>query len=305
MTAEALAEKLEVSKRTIYRDIGALSGSGVPIYADGGPGGGYALLDSYRTTLNGLNQEEIRSLFLLMSPGPLADLGIDQTLQTAVLKLTSALPDRHYDQPEFVRQRFYLDAAGWFQVDEAVPHLDTIQEAVWSERAVNLSYRAPRGRLSVRIISPLGLVAKSGIWYVVASTGNGLRVYRISRITDVDWTDSEFERPSGFDLVQFWKDWAADYESSLPQYPVTLRVAPELVPTLPFIWGERVRTELPQFEADREGWRLLDYLFERKEEAEMRILGLGGLVEVVEPEELRTAVLKSAQDVVALYLKDK
>lgn len=304
MTAESLALVLEVSKRTIYRDIDALSSAGVPIYADGGPGGGYALIDSYRTTLNGLNQEEIRSLFLLMTPGPFSDLGISPALNSAVLKLTSALPNRHYDQPDFVRRRFYLDAGGWFQRNEAVPHLKTIQEAVWSDRQILISYRPRVGEVGQRTLSPLGLVAKSNIWYLVADTDRGKRVYRVSRIETVEWTVNQFMREPSFELVDYWMKWVADYEASLPQYPVTLRIAPDVVSILPFIWGENVRIPLERSQSDANGWRILDYTFERMEEAEYRILGLGASVEVIAPDELRAAVLESAQQIVMQYKQE-
>ena len=305
MTAGALAEELAVSKRTIYRDIDALSGTGVPIYADGGPGGGYALIDSYRTTLTGLNQNEIRSLFMLFTPGPLSDLGISQSLKAVILKLTSALPDRHYDQAMFVRQRLYLDAAGWFQPDEPVPHLRTIQEAVWLGRQLHLSYRQRMGKVSQRLISPLALVAKSGIWYLVADTDKGVRVYRVSRIEGVAWTPNHFTRPSTFDLVDFWIEWVADYEANLPQYPVTLRIGPDLLPTLPYILGENVRSLLEQAEPDANGWRILNYTFEQMEEAQARILGMGASAEVIAPDALRTAVSESAQKVVERYMSSQ
>jgi predicted DNA-binding transcriptional regulator YafY len=302
MTAEVLAKELSVSKRTIYRDIDALSGAGVPIYADGGPGGGYALIDSYRTSLNGLNQEEIRSLFLLITPGPLSELGISQSLNTAILKLTSALPDRHYDQPDFVRRRFHLDSGGWFQSAERVPHLGTLQEAVWSDRQIQIfCRRRPDGEVKRRLISPLGLVAKSNIWYLVADTEKGRRVYRVSRVEGVEWTSNYFTREPSLDLVDFWNKWVAEYEASLPQYPVTIRVGPDLISTLPYIWGEQIRSLLEQSAVDAQGWRTLNYTFERKEEAQARILGLGAAVEVLAPDELRTAVQEAAQKLAQLY----
>ena len=139
MTAEELAAELEVSKRTIYRDIDALSIAGVPVYASGGPGGGYAVLDSYRTSLTGLNENEIRALFMLTIPGPISDLGVSQQLKAAILKMTSSFSDDHYEHADYLRQRLHLDAASWFQTDEPVPHLKTVQEAVWQDRQLLLA----------------------------------------------------------------------------------------------------------------------------------------------------------------------
>jgi predicted DNA-binding transcriptional regulator YafY len=301
MTAEELANELEVSKRTIYRDIDALSMAGVPVYANGGPGGGYALLDSYRTTLTGLNEDEIRALFILTIPSPISDLGVSQQLKAAILKLTSTLAGDHHKHVDYLRQRLHLDAASWFQTDEPVPHLKVVQEAVWQDRQLVLSYRRRNGAVSERTISPYGLVAKASIWYLVAATDNGMRVYRVSRIEAVQITQTHFARPQDFDLAKFWADWVIGYKASLLKYPVTLRIGPDLIPVLPYILGEGVQSLVEQAEPDSEGWRVVDYTFERIEEAQAYVLGMGASVDVIAPEELRVSVLKLATDVVAHY----
>ncbi len=301
MTAEELADELEVSKRTIYRDIDALGIAGVPVYANGGPGGGYALLDSYRTTLTGLNDHEIRALFMLTIPGPLADLGVNQQLKAAILKLTSSFAADHHEHADYLRQRLHLDPAGWFQADEPVPHLKTVQEAAWQDRQLVLSYRRRNGTVSSRTISPFGLVAKASIWYLVAATDRGMRVYRVSRIESVQMTQAHFIRPQGFDLAEFWTDWVIGYKASLPKYPVTLRIGPDLIPVLHNILGYDVRPLLEQARPDSEGWRVVDHTFEKFEEAQTYVLGMGASVDVIAPEELRASVLKIAADVVAHY----
>ncbi len=301
MTAEELANELEVSKRTIYRDIDALSVAGVPVYANNGPGGGYALLDSYRTTLTGLNEGEIQALFMLTIPSPISDLGVGQQLKSAVLKLTSTLTSDHHQHADYLRQRLHLDAASWFQSDEPVPHLKVVQEAVWQDRQVFLSYRRRNGTVSKRTISPYGLVAKASIWYLVAATDQGMRVYRASRIESVQMSQTHFSRPQDFDLAKFWTDWVTSYKASLPKYPVTLRIGPDLVSILPYILGEGVRSLIEQVEPDSEGWRIVDHTFEKIEEAQTYVLGMGASVDVIAPEELRMSVLKLATDVVAHY----
>ena len=301
MTAEELANELEVSKRTIYRDIDALSVAGVPVYANGGPGGGYALLDSYRTTLTGLNENEIRALFMLTIPGPISDLGVSQQLKAAILKLTSSFTDDHNEHANYLRQRLHLDAASWFQTDEPVPHLKTVQEAVWQDRQLVLSYRRRNGAVSERTISPYGLVAKASIWYLVAATERGMRVYRVSRIEAVQITQTHFSRPQDFDLAEFWAGWMISYKTNLPKYPVTLRIGPDLIPVLPYILGDDVRSHVEQIQPDSEGWRVIDFTFERIEEAQTYVLGMGASVDVIAPEELRISVLKLATDVVAHY----
>lgn len=301
MTAEELANELEVSKRTIYRDIDALSVAGVPVYANGGPGGGYTLLDNYRTTLTGLNENEIRALFMLTIPGPISDLGVSQHLKAAILKLTSSFADDHNEHANYLRQRLHLDATSWFQTDEPVPHLKTIQEAVWQDCQLVLSYRRSNGEVSERTISPYGLVAKASIWYLVAATEQGMRVFRVSRIEAIQMTQIHFTRPQDFDLAEFWVGWVISYKNSLPKYPVTLRIGPDLVPVLPYILGNDVRALVEQAQPNSEGWRIVDYTFERIEEAQTYVLGMGASVDVIAPEELRIRVLELATDVVAHY----
>ena len=304
MTAQKLAEELEVSERTIYRDIDALSTAGVPVYAERGPGGGCALLDSYRTNLTGLTQDEVRALFMLSIPAPLIDLGVSQELKTALLKLSAALPaSRRYDE-ERVRQRVHLDSVGWFQPREPVPHLQTIQQAIWQDRRLDLTYTYPFGFGAEveRLVDPYGLVAKTSIWYLVCARDGRMRVYRVSRVSDARISDESFERPADFDLTAFWQAWCAEVEENRPRYPVTLRVAPELIPLLPRYFNGQIHAPVEQAEPpDAEGWITLALFFETLEDARERILGLGRAVKVLEPEALRKSVLDFATQIVALY----
>jgi len=155
--------------------------------------------------------------------------------------------------------------------------------------------------VSERTISPYGLVAKASIWYLVAATDKGMRVYRVSRIESVQMTQTHFVRPQDFDLPKFWADWVIDYKASLPKYPVTLRIGPDLIPVLPYILGDNVRSLVEQAQPDSEGWRVVDHTFERIEEAQTYVLGMGASVDVIAPKELRASVLKLALDVVAHY----
>jgi len=301
MTAEELATELEVSKRTIYRDIEALCIAGVPVYADLGPGGGYALLDSYRTSLTGLNENEIQALFMLTIPGPISDLGVSQQLKAAILKLTSSFTNEHSEHTDFLRQRLHLDAASWFQTEEPVPHLKIIQEATWQDRQLELSYRRRSGMMSKRIVSPYGLVAKASVWYLVAATDKGMRVYRVSRVESAQMTQTHFARTQDFELAKFWTDWVCEYQASLPKYPVILRVAPEMIPVLPSILGDDIQARVEQAQTDSKGWRVVKHTFERIEEAQTYLLGMGSSVDVIAPKELRANILKIATDVVAHY----
>ena len=297
-----LARELGVSVRTIYRDIEALSAAGIPVYAERGPTGGCALLDTYRTTLTGLTQAEVQALFTLSIPEPLEALGLGQKLKTALLKLSASLrPDQHGDEARI--QRLHLDSSGWFQSGENVPHLSTIQQAVWEDRKLHMTYRLESFDAQVeRFVMPYGLVAKAGVWHLVCAWREQFRVYRVARVVDVRLSEETFTRAPDFDLSAFWKQWCAAYENNAPYFPVTARITPALVHVLPYYFGDRVERLLAQAgPPDADGWITLTLPFESFEAARERILGMGRAVEVIEPEALRLSVADFAQQIVALY----
>jgi predicted DNA-binding transcriptional regulator YafY len=302
LTADKLARELEVSVRTIYRDIDALSAAGVPVYAERGPGGGCALLDSYRTDLTGLTRDEVRALFMLSIPAPLSELGVSQELKAALLKLSAALPSRRRSDEERVRQRIHLDSTWWFQSEEPVPHLQTIQRAVWQDRKLWINHRLRFGAQAEHLVDPYGLVAKANVWYAVCAREGVERVYRVSRVLDARIADESFERPMDFSLADFWDQWCAEYEANRPTYPVTARIAPDLVDLLPMYLGERVRDVIADAgPADAEGWIRLTLPFESLEAARGPILGMGRAIEVLAPRALRNSVADFAAQIVELY----
>jgi predicted DNA-binding transcriptional regulator YafY len=298
MTARALAHELEVNKRTIYRDVDALCAAGVPVYADPGPGGGYALLDSYRTTLTGLNTDEVRALFMLSIPAPLAQLGVGQELKAALLKLVAALPGPRRQEEERVRQRIHLDAVAWTQPAEPVPHLQALQEAVWQDRKLSITYRLPFAGPVEVLVEPLGLVAKAALWYLVAARREQVRAYRVSRLMDARLTEETFARPADFDLAAFWEGWCRDVEARRQSYLVTVRVAPALVPLVvrEFPLGEKLDGR-----PDAAGWLTLTLPFEGLEDARTRLLPLGGDIEVLAPRALRLSLADFARQIAARY----
>ena len=302
LTAQELANELEVSVRTIYRDIDALSVAGVPVYTERGPGGGCALLDDYRTTLTGLTPDEVRALFMLSIPAPLAELGVDGELKAALLKLSAALPPGSRSEEERARQRIHLDPYGWSEPREAVPHLQAIQEAVWLDCRLRLTYQLPFSARAEWVVAPYGLVAKAGAWYLVCGRRDHTHVYRVSDVLEAKLSSESFERPPGFDLVAFWKTWCARAEVNRPYYPVTARVEPTLVPWLPFWLGDGARDAIaaagPQ---DDEGWITVVLPFESLEEARLRLLGFGRAIEVLEPQVLRQTIADYAAQIVELY----
>ncbi|MCP5098059.1 MAG: WYL domain-containing protein [Chloroflexi bacterium] len=301
MTAQTLAKELEVSERTIYRDIDALSCAGVPVYGEPGPEGGYALIDSFRTNLTGLTEGEVRALFMLTVPAPLADLGVSQELRTALLKLSAALPQARRHDESWIRQRFHLDATWWQQSDAPFPHLQTIHTAVLQDRKLHIVYETAVAVKLDRIVSPYGLVAKAGIWYLVSATADAIRVHRVSDLLDVCLSDEPFTRQKEFDLAAFWRNWCAAFETHLSDFAVTVRVAPSFVPILPKYFGSAVRAKIANATPDTDGWIKLELTFKSFEAARERLLGFGRGVEVLEPRALQRSILDYAEQIVALY----
>lgn len=302
MTAAELARELEVSVRTVYRDIEALSVAGVPVYTESGPGGGCALVDGYRTTLTGLTEEEARALFMLSIPAPLAQLGVADELKSALLKLAAALPATRRGEEEHARNRVYVDAVDWSAGNEAVPHLRALYQAVWDDLRLHLIYRTFLGIEVGQTVEPLGLVAKAGVWRLIYAYGGRIRVRHVSDIRGASVTDERFTRPPDFNLVAFWQTACAEREAHRWPFLATVRLAPALIPHLTHYCGERARDLLAQAEpADAAGWVTATLPFESFEAARERILGFGGAAEVLAPEALRRSVADFAAQILSRY----
>jgi predicted DNA-binding transcriptional regulator YafY len=304
LTAQQIADELEVSVRTVYRDVEALGEAGVPVYAELGAGGGYQLLDGYRTRLTGLTPREAGSIFLAGVPDAAAELGLGAVLTTAQLKLRAALPARLNRQVDEIRDRFHLDAAGWFRETETHPHLSALAGAVWNRRRCRMRYRRWRAPHEVdRLIEPLGIVLKAGVWYFVASVGGELRTYRVATILDLVVLAETFERPEDFDLARTWADWAADFERRLHRDVATVRLAPAALERIPYLMtramARNVRDGLGP--PDEDGWTTVTLPIESVRHAHAEFLRLGEDVEVLEPAELRDLMRASAIAMTRLY----
>jgi predicted DNA-binding transcriptional regulator YafY len=232
MTARDLAEQLEVSERTIYRDLEALSMAGIPIYTERGPGGGCSLLDGYQTKLTGLTETEVQALFLLTMAAPLADLGLGKALEEALLKLTASLPASSREQVKQLHQRFLVDATWWHHTADAQVTLQTIQQAIWQNCKLHIVYTQDNEMRCEQIIEPYGLVAKAGVWYLVSADRSSYHVYRVSRIHSATMTGERFIRANDFDLANCWSDYCAWVEHEHPLYAIPLRLAPDEVSTV-------------------------------------------------------------------------
>jgi predicted DNA-binding transcriptional regulator YafY len=299
LTAGALAERLEVSTRTIHRDMEALSMAGVPVYAERGAGGGWVLPDSFRTDVTGLTESEIQALLVSMPTRVLSDLGLERASDAALIKLLASMPGTSRRDAERARQRIHIDGAGWHQSEEAVPALAALQEAVWLDRKVRITYRRGDGTIVERVVDPLGLVAKGRLWYLVASVDGELRTYRVSRVQAVDLTSEPSIRPAEFDLAAFWAHSAAELVANLPRYPIVVRVAPEAVRRL-WIPGAYARVEQVG-QPEEDGWQRVHLTLQTEAEACSYALGFGALMEVVEPVALRERVVRTAGEIAAFY----
>lgn len=299
MTAQQLADEMEVSVRTIYRDADQLAAAGIPVYADRGPAGGYQLLDGYRTRLTGMTEDEARSLFFAGIPGPAAELGLGAVLATAQLKLLAALPADLRSRAGRIRERFHLDAPGWFSEADTTPELGSVADAVWNQRRLRIEYRRSGSSDAPRTIEPLGLVLKSGVWYLVAETEGSddpPRTYRISRIRSVEVLEDHFERPDGFDLAAHWAASIAAYEADLPRLAVTVRVDPARMWVLGIQVGSAAIHRAERLEVDDpDGWSHLRLEVDWPDEAAHRLVGVGDAAEVLEPPELRSEIERLAR----------
>ena len=305
-TARALAETLEVSERTIYRDMEALSIAGIPVYGEPGPEGGYALLEPYRTDLTGLSEDEARALFLLATQTPLDALGMGAPLKGALLKLSAAISGQHRADEMRVRRRFYLDAAGWEPGEGGGSLLRVLEEAVWQDRKVAL--RFPYGPLVAEVeveAAPYALVSKGGVWYLVhrvedAPSGPdplGMRVMRVTDLRGVRLLKEGFTRLDDFDLLAFWRAWCARTEAAESTYQVRVRVSPALLPLL-----DRVVGDEPE-EPDADGWVGLTLGFGSLQAARSRLLAYGGAVEVLAPRALRLSMADYARQALEVYVR--
>jgi predicted DNA-binding transcriptional regulator YafY len=305
MTARELADELEVSIRTIYRDMDALTESGVPVYADRGPDGGYSLLEGYRPQLTGMSAEEADSLALAGMPGAAAELGLGRVLAAAQLKVQPALPTELAERSRRIAERFHLDAPGWFREAEHVPTLTGIADAVWNQRVVRIRYRRWGDEEVERELEPLGVVLKGGVWYLVAAphSGGEARTYRVARILTLETLDARFERPAGFDLWRYWNERSPELAAALYQAEAAVRLSPCGLERAPVVLRPHTARALAEREwpVDDDGWTCAVIPIESIAAARSELLALGGEVEVVSPIALREQMRDAATALASLY----
>jgi predicted DNA-binding transcriptional regulator YafY len=335
-TAQALAQELEVSVRTVYRDLEALSAAGVPVLTESGPGGGCRLLDGYRFPLRGLRPEEAEALLILGVPSVISELGLDGAIAAAhrQIRLTAGRSEG--------AALVHLDMPRWFRGQEEVPHLRTLAEALRRRRHLALGY--PRGdgaagggaagdgaagggaarggaagggaagggaagdgpawSAAARVLGPLGLVNKAGTWYLVAATRSGrVAVFRAGRISSARvLVDKPYDRPADFELPEFWERWSARFASTRPRLQVRLRASPEALAVFGEIFGDDARPALDAaLPPDEQGWQVVTLSFEHDLAAAHRLAGFGGRVEVLSPSSVRERLLETARGILGRY----
>ncbi|GAA3444914.1 helix-turn-helix transcriptional regulator [Planomonospora venezuelensis] len=320
MTAQQLARELEVSVRTVYRDVEALHSAGIPLYGDAGPSGGYRLLDGYRTRLTGLTPEEAESLFLAGMPGPAAELGLGSVVTAARLKLMAALPAELRDRAGRIRERFHLDAPNWYHDADETPYLAAVADAVWNQRRAEVRYRRWKAPQEVvRVLEPYGLVLKAGRWYLVARADEGdggraagggddggrggVRTYRVSQILGLRVLAETFDRPAGFDLAAHWRAALEEFEARLVQGEAVVRLSPAGMERLPdMARPAMLRAAEATAEPDgRPGWTRITVPTESPSHTLSEFLRFGTDLEVLSPAGLRDLVSETARSLAALY----
>jgi predicted DNA-binding transcriptional regulator YafY len=288
MTGREMSRRLEVSLRTVHRDMEALSMAGVPVFALRGARGGWQLDEGWRTQVPALDEAELLGL-LMAQPRVVGDGTLAGAAERALRKLTAALPTALRERAASIRQRLYVDTTGWRGATENLALLPVVQDAVSRDRKLAMLYRraGENSEAVQRLVSPLGLVAKGSAWYLVAHTADGFRTYRVSRIEEAEVLDVPSERPPNFDLESHWKTSTDEFRENLPRYYATLRVAPSAAS-----WVRRWRMPwVPQEPpADTGGWTTFQARFHEEDEAVFVVLGLGARVEIIEPPELRARV---------------
>ncbi|MGW1490188.1 helix-turn-helix transcriptional regulator [Streptomyces sp. NPDC002402] len=297
MTAAQLAQELDVSVRTVYRDVEALHTAGVPLYGDAGHAGGYQLLAGYRTRLTGLSAGEAEALFLSGIPGPAAELGLGSALAAAQLKLRAALPAELRDQADRMRSRFHLDAPGWYASDDEVPYLTAVADAVWHSRVLNIRYRRWKEPTDVdRRLEPYGLVLKAGRWYVVA--GPGPRTFRVDQILELAVGEGKVALPVDFDLAAYWQRYQADFHARLHGGDALVRLSPAGAARLT---GAVARALADTGTEEADGWTRALLPIESVDHAHREFLAMGAEIEVLGPPELRARLAATVRELAERY----
>jgi predicted DNA-binding transcriptional regulator YafY len=294
VTGREMAERLEVSGRTVHRDMEALGAAGVPVYALRGARGGWQLDEDWRTQVPGLDEAELRAL-LMAQPRVLGDPRLVAAADRALGKLMASLPVSMRAQANAIRQRLHIDTTGWRGLTETVEALPRVQEAVARDRKLTFRYVKPDGERTERTVDPLGLVAKGSAWYLVAQTTEGYRTFRVSRIEQPLVLETPSVRPPGFDLAQHWKASTDQLRESRRRYVATLRIEARAAEKLA-MWRCAPPRPVTMSGGVSDGWVMREVEFDDEEQALFVVLGFGPRASVVSPVSLRERVARDVRE---------
>ncbi|MBM7542792.1 helix-turn-helix transcriptional regulator [Amphibacillus cookii] len=299
MTAKELSNDLEVSDRTILRDMDALTNAGIPIVSERGKEGGWRLLDNFRSKLSGLTVDDMKTLFLLPPEEILKDLGLNNLPLDTRQKLLANIPDTYRDEAQTIWERIYIDSGTWRQSKENVSALNTVQQAVYDSKKMKIYYEQADGEQKERLVEPLGLVAKGDKWYLVALRDGELRNYRVSRIHNAKIKSETFRRPLNFNLVAYWERSKVAFVQNLPKYDVQVEIHPEIMKRIKFTgkFVQVIKTDKP----NEYNWISATLRFNDKQEAIEYILGFANKIKVVSPKDLPDKVVSLAMSVIDFY----
>lgn len=295
-TIPALARRLEVSERTVHRDLEALSTAGVPVVATRGVKGGVSLVEGWRTEVAGLTRSELHALAAIGSTGALGQLGLSGPLRSGILKVAASLPELQRASLEHAQARLLVDTSGWFGGAEEVPHLETLRSAAWQDVRVRLTYADFDGKRTTRVVEPYALVMKANRWYLVAGEERGPAVFRVSRIERARALEETFTRPEEFALEPFWADWCRRFGEKRATYDVTMQVTDAGAAVLA---SQRPPADRARLEG--RGNRRVTIDFERESIALSQLATIGAGVEVLEPAPLRARLVELARGLAETY----
>ncbi|HEY4568265.1 MAG TPA: WYL domain-containing protein [Kribbella sp.] len=304
LSARELAERLEVSTRTVMRDMEALSAAGVPVYAERGRNGGCVLLPGYHADVSELTAQEAQALFAWSGRAALSDeLGLQDALRSAMGKLSATLPVELQVDADALSGAIVVDRRRWFAEAEDTGALPVLRQAVVRRKRVRLLYASASAGIQRRTVDPWGLVEQAGRWYLVAAHRGAARMYRVSRVERADVLEETAERPEGLDVRAEWQRLRSGLEQQGPAgVDVLIRVRPERAELVRRIATPMLaKGEVARDVRSDDEWTRLRMHFRVREAACGVLLGFAGDVEVLEPADVRTRMLELAEAAVATY----